>query len=94
MRLVSPKLIAVINQLSIEELRALNILIVTRLRELQRHEAHQGLHNFNVLDQVTFEHHGELKRGLITRLNQRTATVVLPTGQRWTVEPKFLRKVM
>ncbi len=52
-----------------------------------------AMRDFQVLDKVFFDYHGEQKEGTVTRLNQKTVTVTLDNGARWNVSPDFLKKI-
>jgi len=82
-----------VNRLNEDELHALYRVVGERLRLFHRTKALFAMRNFQVLDKVFFDHHGERKKGTVTRLNQRTITVTLNNGARWNVSPDFLNKI-
>ena len=82
-----------IDHLSEDELHFLHSVVADRLRLLHKAKALFAMRKFQMLDRVYFEHNGERKDGIVTRLNQRTITVTLNNGNRWNVSPDFLKKV-
>ena len=82
-----------INNLSEEQLVELNHRIIERLKLVARARSTRQLNNFNVGDRVWFEgHDGEKIKGIVTRLNVKTATI-MTASHRWNVNPRFLRKI-
>lgn len=82
-----------VNRLNEDELHALYRTVGGRLRLLHRTKAMFAMRDFQVLDKVFFDHHGERKEGTVTRLNQKTITVTLDNGEHWNVSPDFLKKI-
>jgi hypothetical protein len=80
-------------QLEGEQLHELNHLIVDRLRLLHRANDLMAMKDFQMLDRVWFEYHGEQVKGTIMRLNQKTISVQLDTGEQWKVSPHLLYKI-
>lgn len=91
-----PKLlIKEINKLSDDELHALNHYIGDRLTALRQAHDFVALKKFALLDYVSFLYNGELKKGTIIRLNQRSATVLSDNDAgRWNVSPHLLTKIV
>lgn len=82
-----------LNELSEDQLIELNHRVVERLKLMSRARSTRQLNNFNVGDRVWFEgHDGEKIKGIVTRLNVKTATV-MTASHRWNVNPRFLRKM-
>lgn len=82
-----------INDLSEDQLIELNHRIVGRLKLLSMARSTKEMGRFNVGDRVWFEGcNGEKIRGIVTRLNIKTASVMTET-HRWNVHPRFLRKI-
>lgn len=82
-----------INGLSEDQLIELNHRIIERLKFLSRTRSVKQMGRFNVGDRVWFEgHDGEKIRGIVTRLNIKTASVMTGT-HRWNVHPRFLHKI-
>lgn len=74
-----------------DDLRFLNRVIVERLRLMHQARNAVMLARFSVGDRVSFQtSFGELKAGVIIRLNKKTASIVTDEGQRWNVHPGFL----
>ncbi len=81
-----------IRKLNEDDLRFLNRLIVDRLRLIQQARSTIMLANFSVGDWVTFPTTaGGQKKGVIVRLNKKTASIVTEDGQQWNVHPAYLR---
>lgn len=81
-------------QLNEEQLHELHHLVGDRLRLLHKAKALFAMQEFQVLDRVYFDYHGERKEGTVTKLNQRTISVTLDTGEHWNVAPDFLTKII
>ena len=83
-----------IDNLTESELIDLNDRIVERLKFLSAMRAHTEMLEFRIGDRVSFqpEGHREL-RGILTKYNRKTVTVITDDGQRWNVSPTFLRKI-
>jgi hypothetical protein len=80
-----------LTKLSEDELVDLNRRIAERLQLLRSAKNLAQLAQFSVGMAVEFDtDDGRTISGTIARLNQRTATVVGPSG-RWRVSPSFLR---
>lgn len=76
-----------------EDLRFLNSMVVERLRLLAQAKSTVQLAQFAQGDRVGFTlDTGELKRGVIVRLNRKTASIVTDDRQNWKVSPALLRK--
>lgn len=82
-----------IDQLTEAELIDLNNRIVERLKFLSQMRAHSEMLEFSVGDRVTFNPDGRRPiRGVLTKYNRKTVTVITDDGQRWNVSPSFLRR--
>jgi hypothetical protein len=74
-----------------EELVQLNRTIVARLRLMQQIRAHGTMMNFRLGQRVKFTTAaGDIVRGVISRHNQKSVTVVAETGAQWRVAPGLL----
>lgn len=82
-----------IERLSEDELHALYRTVGERLRLLHRTKALFAMRKFQMLDKVYFVHHGQRREGMVTRLNQKTISVTLKTGEHWNVSPDFLTRM-
>jgi hypothetical protein len=81
-----------IKELSEEELRYLNRLIVERLKLITQEKSTRSLSRFNLGELVKFsDNDGRLKTGRIVRLNKKTASVLTSDGQHWNVSPGLLQ---
>jgi hypothetical protein len=82
-----------IEKLNENQLRYLNHIIVERLKLMNSAKALQALSKFNIGDIVSFDHYGEIIKGRIIRINQKTVSIItLDQKQKWTVAPAFLKK--
>ena len=78
-------------QMDEEDLRFLNRLIVERLKFIGEARNMAMLARFSVGDRVSFQSHsGELKIGVIIRLNKKSASITTDDGQHWKVHPVYL----
>lgn len=81
-----------IDHLTEAELIDLNHRVVQRLRLLSQVHAHKAMLEFRIGDRVTFEtENGAPIRGVLTRYNKKSVTVITDEGQRWNVSPRLLR---
>ena len=76
-----------------DQLHALYHLVAQRLQLAQKAHALAAMSRFHVLDRVSFVQNGKQYEGTVTRLNQKTISVVLDDGTRWYVAPSLLTKV-
>src|SRR5229473_1640154 len=82
-----------IDHLTESELIHLNEKIIQRLRMIQQMRAHVQMLGFQIGEQVWFQaENDQIIRGIVTRYNKKSVTVVTDDGHRWTVSPGFLRK--
>lgn len=82
-----------IDQLTETELIDLNRRIVERLRLIQQMRAHKAMMNFSVGEKVQFRSSvGELVRGILTRYNKKTVTIITDDHRHWNVSPALLEK--
>ena len=81
-----------IDHLTESELIHLNEKIIQRLRMIRQVRAHVQMLGFQIGEKVWFQTEGEEIRGIVTRYNRKSITVVTDDGHRWTVSPGFLRK--
>jgi len=83
-----------IQDLTEDELRHLNHLIVERLKLIQQARSTAMLARFNPGDHVRFtDHAGRTVTGRILRLNKKTAAVLSDDHQQWNVSPALLTPV-
>ena len=83
-----------IDDLTVEELEALNHRIVERLKFLDTMKAHQNMMAFNIGQQVTFEssRHGR-QIGTLIKFNRKTVVVLTDDNRQWRVPPHMLSPV-
>ena len=74
-----------IDGLSFEELLDLNQRVVA--------QAHIEMMQFNLGQQVSFEHQGGRMLATLVKYNRKTVTVVTDNGQRWNILPHLLSPV-
>lgn len=84
--------IEAVQKLDADDLRFLNRLIIERLKILHQVKSSIQMSKFNIGDRVSFQaSSGETKRGIIHRLNKKTASVITDDKQQWNVAPGLLR---
>lgn len=77
-----------IDGLSEDELVALNVRIVERLRFLHQQKTTSALQDIKIGTGVIFEGPGgEIIRGIVIRRNRKTVTVHTDNDRRWNVSP-------
>lgn len=82
-----------IDALTETELRDLNHRIVERIRLIQQMKAHKAMMNFSVGEKVKFRAtSGEIIRGIITRYNRKTVSVITNDHRQWNVSPTFIER--
>ena len=82
-----------IDQLNEAQLIDLNNRVVARLKFLNQMRAHASMLEFSIGEKVDFQPQGRpVLRGIITKYNRKSVTVITEEGQHWTVAPVFLRK--
>lgn len=80
--------------LTLEELYALNRIVVHRIKLFQKAGKFVALSKFAVGEIVSFfSNGGELITGQVIRLNQKTVTIATDDNRQWNVSPELLRKV-
>jgi hypothetical protein len=83
-----------IDKLSEPELVDLNHRIVERLRFFQQMRAHRQMLEFKIGDWVTFEPDGRgTIKGMLTRYNKKSVTIIAEDGRQWNVAPVLLSKI-
>jgi len=82
-----------IDQLTEDELVALNHRIIERLKFLDTMQAHQNMMAFNIGTRVSFDSKHGRQLGTLTKFNQKTVVVVTDNGCRWRISPHLLSKV-
>ena len=86
-----PKVLAVLDLLTEEELVHLNHVIVERLRLMQQIRQHDKIIQFRIGQPVRFsDAAGRNIRGVVARHNRKSVTVVTPDGHQWRVSPQLL----
>jgi hypothetical protein len=81
-----------IKKLGVDDLRFLNRLIIERLKILHQVKSSLQMSKFNIGDKVSFQGaNGEIKRGIIHRLNKKTVSIITDDKQQWNVAPGLLR---
>ena len=83
-----------IDQMTEDELRALNQLIIARLKLLQQRNTINSMVKFQVGQRVSFDPDGRMRTGVLVKFNPKTVVVLTDEGQRWKVSPQFLRHLI
>lgn len=77
-----------IQQMSYDDLLFLNARIIDRLKLMDQARSTVEMAQFNVGDRVVFpDHSGQPRRGVVLKLNKKTASIHTDDGQRWNVPP-------
>ncbi|MFV0680716.1 hypothetical protein [Ottowia sp.] len=78
-----------------DDLLYLNRMVVERLNLLAQAKSTVALAQFAEGDRVQFTaNDGSVKRGVVLRLNKKTASVRTDEGQNWKVSPGLLSKAV
>jgi hypothetical protein len=84
----------VLMSLDEDQLRQLYMIVGERLHLFQKAKQLRNMANFNIGDLVSFEHSdGRAIQGVITKLNQKTISLLTNQQQKWNVSPSLLRKI-
>ena len=83
-----------IDNLTQDELLALNRRVLTRLKLLEQHDTLNSMVKFEVGQRVSFDPDGRIRTGLLVKFNPKTVVVLTEEGQRWKVSPQLLRHVI
>ena len=82
-----------VETLDADQLHALYHVVAQRLQLAHKAQTLSAMSRFHVLDRVSFVHNGRQYEGTVTRLNQKTISIMLDDGTRWNVAPSLLTKV-
>lgn len=86
-----PKLLSVLDRLTEEELLQLNRVVVARLRLMREIRSHEQMMNLRIGQHVQFNSSaGQIIRGMISRHNRKSVTIVTDDGHQWRVAPELL----
>jgi hypothetical protein len=83
-----------IDNLTQDELLALNQRVLARLRLLEQHDILNSMVKFEVGQRVSFNPDGRIRTGTLIKFNPKTVVVLTEEGQRWKVSPQLLRHVV
>ncbi len=83
-----------IDNLSEDELLALNRRVIARLKLIQQHNTLNTMVEFEVGQRVSFDPDGRMRTGILIKFNPKTVVVMTDDGQRWKVSPQFLRPLV
>jgi hypothetical protein len=87
-----PKILSVLDLLTEDELAQLNHIIIQRLRLMQQIRAHGAMMTLRIGQRVHFTSStGQLVRGIITRHNRKSVSLVTDDGRQWRVAPQFIQ---
>ena len=82
-----------LKQLTKDELRYLNRMVVDRLKLLSQLDTVRQMTNFTLGERVEFDDGtGGVQRGNIIKMNKKTVSILTDTARRWNVHPSFLRR--
>lgn len=83
-----------IQQRSYDDLLFMNARIIDRLKLMDQARSTVEMAQFNVGDRVVFpDHSGQPRRGVVVRLNKKTASIQTDDSQRWNVPLGLLKQV-
>jgi hypothetical protein len=83
-----------VSQLSAQELKVLNKLIVSRLQTMHKAGTLMAIAQFRIGERVCFnDSNGIVINGIIVRLNHKSITVRVGLNEDWKVSPQLLRKI-
>lgn len=82
-----------LTKLSVDQLIEPNRETVARIKLLRQKESHKALAKLNIGDWVSFYTNMGTIKGIIVKLNKKTATLHTDDHQHWNVSPHLLKKV-
>jgi hypothetical protein len=86
-----PHVLPVLEMLTEEQLVQLNHIVVARLRLMQQIRAHGTMTQFRIGQRVRFTNSaGQMIRGVFSRFNRKTVTIITDGGHEWRVSPSLL----
>ena len=83
-----------IDNVSQDELLALNRRVIARLKLIQQHNTLNSMVKFEVGQRVSFDPDGRMRTGILIKFNPKTVAVMTDDGQRWKVSPQLLRHLI
>ena len=83
-----------IDNLTEDELLALNRRVIARLKLIQQHSTLNSMIKFEVGQRVSFDPDGRMRTGMLIKFNPKTVVVLTDDGQRWKVSPQLLRHLI
>jgi len=83
-----------IDDLTIDELVALNERVVERIKYLERLQVAEAMQRFNIGARVRFYpgHHGP-QTGRLTKFNQKSVTILGDDQRQWRVSPDIVESL-
>ncbi|GFP23467.1 hypothetical protein HKBW3S44_01558 [Candidatus Hakubella thermalkaliphila] len=81
-----------IENLSLEELVELHRKICKRIGELGRAKVSEKLQDFQIGDEISFKHEGNIITGTVIRVNRKSLSVRTREGC-WYVDPRCATKI-
>ena len=83
-----------IDNMSEDELLALNRRVIARLKLIQQHNTLNSMIKFEVGQRVSFDPDGRMRTGVLIKFNPKTVVVLTDDGQRWKVSPQLIRHLI
>jgi hypothetical protein len=83
-----------IDNLTEDELLALNRRVIARLKLIQQHNTLNSMIKFEVGQRVSFDPDGRMRTGVLIKFNPKTVVVLTDDGQRWKVSPQLIRHLI
>ena len=83
-----------IDNLTEDELLALNRRVIARLKLIQQHSTLNSMIKFEVGQRVSFDPDGRVRTGILIKFNPKTVVVLTDDGQRWKVSPQLIRHLI
>ena len=83
-----------IDNMTEDELLALNRRVIARLKLIQQHNTLNSMIKFEVGQRVSFDPDGRMRTGVLIKFNPKTVVVLTDDGQRWKVSPQLIRHLI
>lgn len=83
-----------IDDLSDDEIYQLYRQLADKVRLIREYAEELALNSFHPLERVYFHKNRMHIEGVVVQINRRTVSIITDGGERWTVAPQFLTKVV
>lgn len=83
-----------IDDLSDDEVYQLYRQLTDKVRQIHEYAEKLALNSFHPLERAYFHKNERHIEGIVIQVNRRTVSILTDDGERWTVAPQYLTKVI